>query len=209
MTGRTAVVLAGGRSGRFGSQDKALAEVAGTPMLAEVLNRVGTVTDHVIVSCRAEQQESFEQLTFEPSVRYVHDPGPDSGPVAGLAEALPAVETPTVSVVACDMPGVDPSFLALLFGRLERNDNTDLPVAAIVPRQEDGTHQPLQAAYRTDWLGRAVDAELAEGDQRLHGLLERLPTLSIPPQLVAEYTNWESIANINTQAELEAFLSRQ
>lgn len=76
------VVLAGGRSSRFGS-DKALVEVDGQPLLrtlVDALHRQG----HPAVSIVADRADRYQQLGLTCLV----DHTPDCGPLGGVATAL-------------------------------------------------------------------------------------------------------------------------
>jgi molybdopterin-guanine dinucleotide biosynthesis protein A len=71
------VVLAGGRSSRFGS-DKALAELGGQTLLARAVDRLSGWTDHVVVVGREAA----------PAPTLPDWPAPGLGPLGGLAAAL-------------------------------------------------------------------------------------------------------------------------
>lgn len=196
VNGPGAVVLAGGRSKRFGERDKALVRIGDEPMLVRVVDRVGSVTGDVVVSCRRDQRPRFERLAFEADVRFVVDPEPDEGPLAGLAASLPAVEAPLVAVVACDMPGTDPDVLEELRDRIGDREGA-------VPCLPDGTRQPLQAIYRTDPLRTAVARELESGGRSVRGAVDRLDVRTVSLSAVADPS--QSLANVNTPAELDRF----
>ncbi|WP_276271395.1 molybdenum cofactor guanylyltransferase [Haloarcula litorea] len=167
----TGVVVAGGRSTRFGDREKALATLGGEPMLRHVVAAVGDVTGEVVVNCRADQRGPFEAALsdLEVPVRFAVDERPDEGPLSGLAAGLAAVETEVAVVVACDMPLVTPElFGALLDGIGERPD-----AEAAVPRT-DGGPEPLCAAYRTAPALGAARAALDDGSRSLRALLTRL-----------------------------------
>lgn len=72
MTDHSGVVLAGGRSRRFGEGDKALAELDGEQMVVRVVDRVTTEVEDVAVSCRPEQVDRLERArSSKPDVRTV------------------------------------------------------------------------------------------------------------------------------------------
>jgi len=198
---RTGIVLAGGYSRRFGEQDKALVTLCGKPLLAHVRKRVSSVTDRVLVSCREEQQPAFENVLDSKSpVEFVPDPVPDQGPLAGLSAALESVETPYTVVVACDMPAVDPDFLALLFARATGSDGA-------VPRLDEERIQPTQAVYRTEAMATAANDALENGERSLRRALDRLDVTYISPATIEEVTDWASLRNVNTPEELAALES--
>ena len=168
MTKRSGVILAGGRSTRFAGADKALVEIAGTPMVRRVADRLGTVVDEVIVNCRTEQREAVRAAIDGCSTptRIALDDHPDEGPVAGMYSGLAAADGDLVAVLACDMPAVVPSFVDALFSVAtgdRRLDSPSVPAAgptppddsppydAVVPISPEGWYEPLQAVYRRAW----------------------------------------------------------
>lgn len=199
MTAPAGLVLAGGYSRRFGDEEKALAEIDGRPMLEHVVDRIGRVTQSVVVSCRDEQRDTFRSLQFDPEVEFVTDPVPDRGPVVGIETALATMTAESVAIVACDMPGVDPSFLRTLSERLPGHD-------AVVPRLPSGHVQPLQAVYRTRPMETACRRQRLASDVSLRAVLDRLDVLELPPDVVAQHTDWRSLVNVNTADELDIFL---
>ncbi|TQQ78987.1 molybdenum cofactor guanylyltransferase [Halonotius roseus] len=197
---RTAVVLAGGYSTRFGDTDKALAEIDGRPMLARVVARVGAVVDSVVVSCRDDQRAAFavglDGIDDAP-IRFVTDPEPDGGPLVGIVSAFEAVDSQYAVVVACDMPFVDPAFIEFLFSQAGGHD-------AVVPELDDGHRQPTQAVYRVDRTVAVADERLAAGTRSLRGLLDALETVVVPAETVLDHTDRQSLTDINTRERFES-----
>ncbi|WP_253738158.1 molybdenum cofactor guanylyltransferase [Halohasta salina] len=197
---RSGVVLAGGYSTRFEGADKALATVDGRPMLARVVDRLAGVVDRLVVSCRTDQQPAFETAlagVTDTPVAFVHDPEPDGGPLAGLAASCGAVETTYAAVVACDMPFLDPAFVSFLFERAAGHD-------AAIPELEGGHLQPTQAVYRANRLEAVATRQLAADRRSLHGALDEIDTVVIPASTVAAHTDWRSLRDVNSRADLEA-----
>ena len=199
-TGRAGIVLAGGHSVRFGDRDKALAAVADDPMLALVVTRLGEVVDDVVVNCREDQREAFERALATTGVptRFAVDPVPDQGPLAGLRTALQAVETEYVAVVACDMPGLDPSFLDALFDHASERDGA-------VPTLRGGERQPVQAVYRVDAIRPAAERSLDAGRRSLHSALDKLDVAVVPAEAVSDGHGRRSLRDLNTPADLDDF----
>ena len=157
----TALILAGGKSTRFGA-DKARHAVEGRAMIERVAEVVTEVADTVLISV-AEEGAEYDL----PSARQVVDRYRDAGPLAGLHAGLEATETPWLLAVACDMPFVTADVLQALAAA--RGPETD----AVVARTLDGRYHPLCACYhqRTRPL---VEAHLAAGTLAMHALLDRL-----------------------------------
>lgn len=134
--GVTAVVVAGGKSTRFG-RDKASAIVAGRPLLEWVVRAVAPACT-VVVVVRAQGQE-LPTLTGAP-VTVVDDEYEEKGPLAGLVAGFAVVSTPLAFAVSCDVPLVRAE---LVSGLAALADGVDVVVPHV-----DGYAQPLLAIYR-------------------------------------------------------------
>ncbi|ELY34802.1 molybdopterin-guanine dinucleotide biosynthesis protein A [Haloferax volcanii DS2] len=101
-TGRAGIILAGGRSTRFGGIDKATATVGGQPMIHRVAASLDPVVDELVVNCRAEQRDSLAGALLDFDIRFAEDSHPDRGPVFGLRTALRATSVEYAAVLPCD-----------------------------------------------------------------------------------------------------------
>jgi molybdopterin-guanine dinucleotide biosynthesis protein A len=175
MTAVSGIVLAGGRSSRFGS-DKLVARIDGERLLdravAALSSLSGLVTEIVVVSEPAATRELPAGVPVP--LRLVSDPEPFGGPLVGLLAGLEAAREPLVVVVGGDMPSAVPDVLRLLVRRLAADDARQ--AAVLVAR---GRQVPLPMAVRT---GAATDATrqlTGDGERRLRAILERLVTASL------------------------------
>lgn len=191
------VVLAGGYSTRFGDADKAVAELEGTPMIRRVVDRIGAITDDVIVNCRSEQQEAIGDALSDadPSIRFAIDPVPDHGPVAGIHAGLEECNREYAAVVACDMPFVDPALLETLLDRARGRDGA-------VVELEAGWLQTTQAVYRTDAMARACAATVGAEDNRVVAALEKIDWVSVPEAALTGISA-KTFESIDTQEALD------
>ncbi len=169
MTRRTAaIVLAGGRSARFG-RDKLIEPIDGRPMLDHVIERVRAVATDIVVVGR-----STASGTAPDAFRVVGDDRPFEGPLAGLGAGLraldPAIEP--VLVVGGDMPTLVPAVLARLAAGLDVHE-------AVVLTDDVGP-RPLPMAVRRSVASPAVDRLLAQGERRLRALLGELDVEVVP-----------------------------
>ncbi|HEY9828218.1 MAG TPA: molybdenum cofactor guanylyltransferase [Stenomitos sp.] len=103
----TAVILAGGRSRRMGT-DKALLRWRGEPMIQRVASVAEVCCSSVAVL--TPWPERYVSL-LPPQTLYMRDDYPDSGPLWALAQALQQVHTPWVLLLACDLPCLDASVI--------------------------------------------------------------------------------------------------
>lgn len=152
----TGVIVAGGRSRRFGT-DKAAHIWRGRPLLDHVRDAVAAVCTEVIVVGGPYAD--------------VADDEPGAGPLAALATAfahLPQTEA-HLFLTACDLPLLTPDVIRLVTG--------DQAAGAVVARTPDGRAQPLVARYPRTCLA----ALHHPGDSSLFGLLERIPVTYVDP----------------------------
>ncbi|WP_247000960.1 molybdenum cofactor guanylyltransferase [Halosolutus gelatinilyticus] len=192
------VVLAGGFSTRFGEADKAAAELAGTPMVRRVVDRLAAVADDLVVNCRDEQVARIREALAgcDADVRFETDPVPDRGPLAGIRVGLEAVEREYAAVVACDMPFVDPDLLSLLYDRARGADGA-------VVRLEDGWYQPTQAIYRADAMAAACQAALEAEEGRIVAAIDRIDAVTVEESKLAD-VDAATFESVDTREALAA-----
>lgn len=204
---RAGVIIAGGRSTRFGEADKAVAPVAGEPMIRRVADRVARCVDALVVNCREDQTDAIQAALADCSVpvSYALDETPDLGPVGGMAEGLGAVSTETDAtdafVAACDMPFIDPAIVEFLFGKRRGVD-------AVVPRLDDGWFQPTHAVYHAERMAAACEDAIAADRLRVLDPIEELDVRTVSETELEQVGDLASFENINTQEDLEAAAAR-
>ena len=211
---RSVVIIAGGRSTRFGDADKAVAPLAGVPMVRRVADRLSAAVDEVVVNCRPDQREAIEDAfeQFPLPVDFALDAEPDQGPMAGIRDGLRGASGEHAFVVACDMPFVDPQTASYLFDRCDGEVNPpadaedvgEPPFDAAVPRLGDGWYQTTQAVYRPEPMADACDAALERGDRKILAPLEDLTYAVAGEAELEERVDLSTFDNINTQEEFEA-----
>ncbi|MEF8883591.1 MAG: molybdenum cofactor guanylyltransferase [Haloarculaceae archaeon] len=199
---RSGVIVAGGRSTRFGDADKAVADLAGTPMVRRVADRVAPAVDEVVVNCRADQRDAVAAALagFDHPVSFALDPEPDLGPLAGIATGLDAAGGTYAFVVACDMPFVAPALVEHLFERAAGHDGA-------VPRPDEW-FQTTQAVYHADAMAAAARRALDDGDRRVVAPLADLDVVVVDREAVEIHASMETFENCNTPEEFEAAQER-
>lgn len=161
----TGVVLAGGRSSRFG-RDKLAKPLAGRPLLHHAVRATAAVCREVLV-VTAPDRPAPDLPTVLSALRTIPDPEPYGGPLVGLAAALAEVEQPLVLVVAGDMPAMVPALLREML----RVAGAEEPDAVVLL---EGTEvRPLPCVLRSD-VRESVGRLLATGERSLRALLETL-----------------------------------
>ena len=158
---RTAVVLAGGRSSRFGS-DKALADFGGEPLIARVVRTLRPLFAEVIIAAKDDRY-----ARFAPTVR---DGSDAQTPLAGLAAGLRAASFDVVFACAADMPFVaDAALIAALEAAL---------LDCAMPRHA-GVLQPLAALWRRSACLSVCDELLRAGSPGPRAVASRVRTACV------------------------------
>lgn len=168
MTDRThvtAIVLAGGRSSRFGSP-KLEATIDGRTILDHSIDVASELADEILVATAPGATGPPERRR----VRLVADAAPFDGPLAGLASALTTVSTPLAVVIAGDMPRVSAAVLGAMIDALEDRDR---PADAVVLGDREAP-RPLPLAIRVGPARGAASALLDAGQRSLRALVARL-----------------------------------
>lgn len=163
MTERVAaVVLAGGRSSRFG-RDKLAEPIDDRPMLDHVIERLRAVTSEIVVVAATGATPDIPS-----DIDVVQDDAPFEGPLAGLAVGLRAIDpgVERVVVVGGDMPTVVPAVLDRIIAGLDHRE------AAVL--EHESRPRPLPMAVRRPSAIHAADRLLADGERRLRAILEYL-----------------------------------
>jgi molybdopterin-guanine dinucleotide biosynthesis protein A len=169
IPGLTAIILAGGRSTRMGT-DKGSLPFGDESMLERVVRIVRPIVDQVIVVARQGQQTPA-------GVKVVHDPIKDQGPLAGLAAGLAGSTSDLNIVVACDMPLIKPEVLQRLVSMIG-DDDACVAVA-------DGHASALCGVYRSR-IADDAKALLDSGERRVMRLLDRIKTKRVDAALLRD-----------------------
>ena len=196
----TGIVLAGGRSTRFGG-DKLAVEVGGRPLLHLAIEAVAGVVDEVVVVVGAEMPATLLPAGLRASVFVARDAVAGQGPLAGLAAGLAAASHPLVLLVGGDQPALQSALLRELLSRLDAG--TDDAGFDVVGLEEAGQLRPLPVALRVATARPAADVVLASGTRSLVGLFGRLRVEMLgPDQWRALDPAGDSLRDVDTPADL-------
>jgi len=203
----SAIVLAGGRSSRFGSS-KLEAELDGTSLVGHVIRAVGVVATEIVVALSAGHapEPALGEIPGGAVVRFTRDPEAYGGPLVGLATALEATSGRRVIVVAGDMPRLRPAVLQAMLDRLgqARSITDDRRLEAVV-LTSDGVRRALPLALPVDAARRAVGETLEAGERSLRAMLVRLVVEELDPDVWrALDPRSETLIDVNDPADLEA-----
>lgn len=188
------VVIAGGRSVRFGGE-KAAAVLAGKPLLLWAAERLARSCAAIAINARPDTEA--EALARAAGIEVLHDvPGDPAGPLAGVKAGLTwAAErgATALAVSPCDAPLLpDDLFVRLIAAA---------GAGAAMAETADG-RQPLCALWPVSALPKLI-AALQNGAHP--------PTWRMLDDIGAAHVTFEepeAFANINTRADLAAIAVR-
>jgi molybdopterin-guanine dinucleotide biosynthesis protein A len=165
-----AIVLAGGRSSRFG-RDKLAEPIAGRPMLDHVIDLLRPIATDIVVVASAG---AVPDVATDVSI--ANDDRPYEGPLAGLVAGLRSLDPglERVLVVGGDMPTLVVPVLERLVDSLDRRE------AAVLA--DAGGPRPLPIAVRRAPATPVAERLLETGERRLRALLGELDVDVIPPE---------------------------
>lgn len=179
----TGLILAGGKSRRFGS-DKAHHVVDGKTMVRRVYDVLSPLVDTVAVSVGDAGDR------FDIPADHVVDAFPGAGPLAGLHAGLAYCKTPWLLAIACDLPFITSHALERMLA--SRRSAREVVVAS----PPDGRRQPLCALYpQTLWA--LIERHLETDRLALRNLLEAAPRVREVP------LPGDTLRNVNTPADLD------
>jgi len=182
------IVLAGGKSRRFGS-DKALAQVDGVPMLQRAVDLLSELKLDPCVITNEEQAYPF--LDCETRV----DSVPNQGPLGGVFTALCAFKSTPLLILTCDMPALHKDVLCFLMK--ERCSEAAVTVFC----QLSGAYQPFPGIYRSELAGEAkqhIEQSSLSMQQFIHGIANK--------QVLEASVDQRSFRNINSPRDYQANL---
>lgn len=161
-----AIVLAGGRSRRFG-REKLRAQVAGLPLLHHAVCAAREVcAEVVVVGAHARALPDLGAL----DATLVRDRLDDEGPLAGTVTGLRAVRAPRALILAGDAPHLPVRLLAAL---------ADAPRRGPLALSFEGRVWPMPSRLEVATALVAAEALLASGERRLRVLLQALEAISL------------------------------
>jgi len=194
---RSAIVLAGGVSSRFG-EDKGLVKLAGKPLLRHVVDSVRSIVDEtVIVTSSAIRVEKYKKHV-PANVRFVVDKCKSNGPLIGTLTGLEATHSEYTLTLPFDTPFVSREIISLLF-------ELCIGRSAAIPRWPNGQIEPLHAVYCVETARLAAQSAVTEGRLDMRGMIERMRAVRFISTLVIEELDSElkSFFNINTPLDLK------
>ncbi len=154
---KSAVVLAGGRSTRYGI-DKALVQFRGRPLVKWVISALYEVVEEIIISISSDHDPAKFRGLVGKEIVIVKDIQPNMGPVSGLIPSFSEGKGEYVAVAPCDTPFIMPELYSLLFEKSKGHDGA----APFV----NNFWEPLHAVYKRKSYVQSLKKAQSQGKFR-------------------------------------------
>ena len=189
---RNAIILAGGRSSRMGT-NKALLRVGGVPLIRRQASALSALFDDVLISCKSPEEYEFLGL---PVVRDEYKAG---AALVGLCSGLRASEADFNFCIACDLPLVHAGLIEHMLAEAGG-------APAVAPESERGL-EPLYAVYRKG-CENAITELVESGRYSLRDMLRHIGGRTIGREEVERICGGTGpFLNVNTLEDLKIFES--
>ncbi len=188
----TGVILAGGRGQRMDSQDKGLVRLAGRPMVEYVLDALAPQVGALMINANrnAEVYAGYGYPVVPDLMGGYH------GPLAGMAAAMQAAQTPYIATVSCDSPFIPAELVGRLAQALE-TQGAELSVA-----HSGGRLEPVFALINCK-LMNSLEKYLATGERKIDRWYAKHTMAAV------DFSDLpDTFLNINTPADLDQAMSR-
>ncbi|MBN1847979.1 MAG: molybdenum cofactor guanylyltransferase [Deltaproteobacteria bacterium] len=188
IRGVTGIILAGGKSLRFG-HNKALVELKGTRLIERVVNVLGAIFEKVILISNSPHEYEYLQLPiYEDLIKGL-------GPISGFQTGLNKIEDPAGFFVACDMPFLNEALIRHIVG-------SGVSYDAVIPRL-GWKIEALHALYTKGCL-TAINHSITAGNYQLITFLDKVRVRYIEEEVLRRLDpELKSFININRPQELD------
>ncbi len=184
----TAVILAGGKSSRMGS-NKAFLKLNGKTFIELQIELLRKMFDEIIISANSPSEYEYLNLPI------LKDLYPDKGPLAGIYTSLINSNSFYTFMLACDMPFVDLKLIKHLQNLIQEYD-------VVIPKSKKGL-EPLHAFYSTNCID-PIKKELDANNLRIISFLPHVNVKIVElDSLTVSDSFKNSIKNLNTRDEYE------
>ncbi len=192
----TGVILAGGRSRRFG-ENKALVQLAGKPLIVYVHEQLARIVDEIIVVISKLSSRSIYTNLFGKETVILTDLSDVQLPLMGALTGFTYSKGEYTILLPCDTPFVSQKVMKFLL-------NISKGMSAVIPRWSNGYIEPIQAVYKTHPALEASKGALSKGKLEFRSMISDLKNVRYVSTNVIEKMDpaLTSFFNINTLAEL-------
>ena len=194
---KSAVILAGGFSRRFGS-DKGLVLLMNKPLVRHVIDNISAAVDEILVVLSSEKQKkAFEPIVKE-TAKLIIDSDKVQSPLIGTKTGFEVANGDYSLLVPCDAPLISTKIVQFLF---DVSSNR----TAVIPRWTSGHVEPLQAVYHTKSALGATKTALNQNRLDMRSMINNLNNVRyVSSRVLAQFDpELLSFFNVNTPQDLQ------
>ncbi|MGQ9531160.1 MAG: molybdenum cofactor guanylyltransferase, partial [Candidatus Bathycorpusculaceae bacterium] len=111
---KSAIILAGGFSSRFG-QDKGLLLLANKPLIKHILDAISEVVEEKLLVVSSKFQAESYAKVLGSKVKVLIDDGKVQSPLVGAIKGFKEASNEYALLLPCDTPLISKSIISLLF----------------------------------------------------------------------------------------------
>ena len=194
IEGITGIILAGGKSSRFGS-NKALAKFNGTPLIERVTGVLGRIFKNLMIITNSPLEYSYLKIPL------YQDIVKGLGPVGGIYTGLDALDDGWAFFCACDMPFINEGLVRYLAGVRDGFD-------AVVPKV-DWKIEPLHALYSKNCLPAIKELIYKKEYQTIKAFNNIKVRYVVEEEIKTYDPQLKTFLNVNKQDELEQIVKME
>lgn len=194
---RSAIILAGGSSSRFG-EDKGAIELNHKPLIRYVVDAVESLVDEIIIVANSKERANTYTKLVPSTVQFAIDIRESDGPLIGALTGFQAAQGKYSLLLPFDAPFVSKEVASLLF-------ECCVGKTAAIPRWPNNEIEPLHAVYQTKTALETAKRTLDQGELDMQAMIEQLRGVRYISTLVIEQLDPElrTFFNINTPLDLK------
>lgn len=186
-----AIILAGGKSSRFGT-NKALYKLEQKPMLINIIEKLNPLFDKIYVI--GNSNYDYDNLN---NIENLTDEIPNKGPLGGLYTGLKATDSDYNYLQACDMPFVCKEYLEYMKKNIKENRGYD----AYIPKK-NGYLEPFVGIYQKRIKNKVLKL-IKKEKLNFDNLFEKIKINRIAEDKIKEIADTDRIFfNINKKEDL-------
>jgi len=192
----TGVILAGGRSRRFG-ENKALVQLVGKPLIVYVHEQLARIVDEIIIVISKLSDKSIYTNLLGKETTILTDLSDIQIPLMGALTGFTYAKGEYTILLSCDTPFISQKVMRFLLD-MSKDMN------AVIPRWPNGYIEPIQAVYKTHPALQSTKGALRKGKLEFRSMINDMQNVRYVSTSVIEKMDPALISffNINTLAEL-------
>lgn len=185
----TAIILAGGKSSRMGT-DKGLVLLNGKPMIQHIINAVQKtgISDILLISNNLAYKQ-FGLPVYSDIIK-------DSGPLGGIYTGLVHSTTSRNMILSCDIPFINEAVMNVLI-----EDQSQSPITVL--KYKDRIH-PLIGIFNTSIIPD-IQEQISKNNFKVRELIQSKNATILDLEAKIFGVESQVVANVNTKEDIKEY----